>query len=311
MRRSPRRLAWTFATRVAIVLVAAVAASGAPGVLEAFQTRALQSAERSFVWKVSNDKGVVHVAGSVHLLTPEYYPLPPAFMSAFAASDLLVEELDMAEMLSTQSQMQMLSRGLLPAGQTLERIVSAETFQAVSKKLADLGMPPGPMQQFKPWLLALTLQGLEWQKAGFNADLGVDKYLYDLAMKENKPIRGLETLAFQLSRFDGMSAEMQDRMLSETLRELESTKTSFTQIADAWKAGDAAVIEQIILQDLKSDPAMYERMLVERNRMWLPQIEALVGRPKPAFVVVGAAHLVGADGLLQMLRAKGYTVQQL
>ncbi len=269
-----------------------------------------QSAERSFVWKVSNPSGAVFLAGSVHLLTPDYYPLSAAFLDAFTAADLLVEELDMAEMLSPQSQMEMLSRGMLPAGQSLERVVSRDTFHAVSKKLAGLGMPQGPLQQFKPWLLALTLQGLEWQKAGFNADLGVDKYLYDLATRANKPVRGLETLAFQISRFDGMSAELQDRMLAETLRELESTRSSFTRIADAWKAGDVPAIEQIVLQDLKSDPVMYERMLVERNRMWLPQIEALFARATPAFVVVGAAHLVGADGLLQMLKTRGYTVEQ-
>lgn len=271
----------------------------------------LQAAERSFIWKVSSRQGMVYLGGSVHLLTPDYYPLPPAFLTAFAASELLVEELDMAEMLSAQSQMQMLSSGMLPAGQTLDRVVSAGTFQAASKKLVDLGMPPGPMQQFKPWLLALTLQALEWQKAGFNADLGVDKYLYDLAKKENKPVRGLETLAFQISRFDGLSAELQDRMLAQTLRELESTKKSFSRIADAWKAGDARAIEQIVLQDLKSEPAMYERMLVERNRLWLPHIEAFLAGGRPVFIVVGAAHLVGKDGLLQMLTAKGFTVEQM
>lgn len=271
----------------------------------------LQAAERSFIWKVSGRQGVVYLAGSVHLLTPKYYPLPPGFLTAFAASEVLVEELDMGDMLSAQSQMQMLSSGMLPAGQTLDRVVSAGTFQAASKKLADLGLPAGPMQQFKPWLLALTLQALEWQKAGFNADLGVDKYLYDMAKKENKPVRGLETLAFQISRFDGLSAELQDRMLAETLRELESTKQSFSKIADAWKTGDARAIEQIVLQDLKSEPMMYERMLVERNRMWLPQIEAFLAGGRPAFIVVGAAHLVGKDGLLQMLTAKGFTVEQM
>ena len=66
-----------------------------------------------------------------------------------------------------------------------------------------------------------------------------------------------------------------------------------------------------MLSDLKSEPQMYERLLLERNRTWLPKIEALFARPRPSFVVVGAAHLVGADGLLAMLRARGYTIQQL
>ena len=135
-----------------------------------------------------------------------------------------------------------------------------------------------PMKQFKPWLLSLTLQGLEWQKAGFDADLGLDKHFYDRAVAENKRVQGLETLAFQLSRFDEMSMEMQDHLLSETLKELETTKSSFTRMADAWKSGDVDTIERLVLKDLKEEPQMYDRLLIERNRTWLPKIEALFGR---------------------------------
>jgi uncharacterized protein YbaP (TraB family) len=92
---------------------------------------------------------------------------------------------------------------------------------------------------------------------------------------------------------------------------METTKESVGELARAWKAGDTAAIEKVVLSDLKSEPQMYQRLLVDRNRAWLPKIEALFARPKPAFVVVGAAHLVGTDGLIAMLRAKGYTVTQL
>lgn len=264
------------------------------------------------MWKATSPSHrVVYLVGSVHLLTADYYPLDPAFDDAFKSSDVLVEELDMHEMLGANSQMEMLSRGMLPAGQTIDKVVSAETMDAVVKKFGDLGIPLEPMKQFKPWLLSLILQGFEWQKSGFDADLGLDKHFYDLAIGGGKQIQGLETLAFQLSRFDEMSMDMQDRLLSETLSELETTKSSFTRMADAWKAGDVLTIEQLVLKDLKAEPQMYDRLLVDRNRTWLPKIEALFSRSKPAFVVVGAAHLVGSDGLLQMLKAKGYTIEQL
>jgi uncharacterized protein YbaP (TraB family) len=84
-----------------------------------------------------------------------------------------------------------------------------------------------------------------------------------------------------------------------------------TALADAWKNGDAATVERIVLQDLRQEPRMYERLLVERNRTWLPLIEELFARPGRAFVVVGAAHLVGPDGLLALLKARGYAVEQL
>jgi uncharacterized protein YbaP (TraB family) len=288
------------------VAIAAVAAMVALACLEP------RAATRSFVWKASSKQGgTIYLAGSVHLLTPAYYPLSPAFDKAFTASDLLVLEIDMAEMLAPQSQMTMLTRGMLPADGSLEKVVSAETYAAVSAKVAELGLPLSPLNRFKPWALALTLQALEWQKAGFDTDLGLDKHFFDLAVAARKPVQGLETLAYQISRFDEMSADGQDRLLAQTLKELETTKASFTTLADAWKSGDSGTVEDIVLQDLKSEPQMYQRLLVERNRAWLPKIEALFTRPAPAFVVVGAAHLVGADGLLQMLRSKGYTLEQL
>jgi uncharacterized protein YbaP (TraB family) len=272
----------------------------------------VDAAGRNFMWKATSPSHrVVYLVGSVHVLTADYYPLDPAFEEAFKFSDVLVEELDMREMLGASSQMEMLSRGMLPAGQTIDKVVSADTMAAVTKKFSDLGMPLEPMKQFKPWLMSLILQGFEWQKSGFDADLGLDKHFYDQAIGSGKQVQGLETLAFQLSRFDEMSMDAQDRLLSETINELDTTKASFTRMADAWKAGDVPAIEQLVLKDLKDEPQMYDRLLIQRNRMWLPKIEALFSRPKPAFVVVGAAHLVGSDGLLQMLQDKGYTIEQM
>jgi len=267
---------------------------------------------KSFVWKATSKQGgTVYLAGSVHLLSAKYYPLSPAFDTAFNAADLLVEELDMGEMLAPESQLKMLTRGMLPSGQSLDKVVSPATYAAVSARVTALDLPMAPLNLFKPWALALTLQALEWQKAGFNADLGIDKHFYDMAKTAGKSTKGLETLEFQISRFDEMSMDLQDRLLAETLKELETTQTSFVKLADAWKSGDAAAVEKIVLEDLKSEPAMYQRLLVERNQAWLPQVEALFSRPRPAFVVVGAAHLIGSDGLLQILRARGYTIDQL
>lgn len=267
---------------------------------------------RSFVWKVTAKQGgTIYLAGSVHLLSDKYYPLKPAFETAFSRSDLLVEEVDMAEMLAPESQMQMLTRGMLPAGQSLEKLITAETYRATSRKVEGLGLPMEPLKRFKPWMLAITLQGMEWQKAGFNADLGLDKHFYDAATAARKRVQGLETLQYQIARFDEMPMDQQDRLLSETLKELDATKEELTRLADAWQAGDAAQVEKIALEDLRSEPAIYQRLLVERNQLWLPKIESLFGRAGPAFVVVGAAHLIGRDGLLALLRSKGYTIEQL
>jgi uncharacterized protein YbaP (TraB family) len=252
----------------------------------------------------------VYLVGSVHLLTKDFYPLSPALETAYKESDLVVEEVDLGEMLEPGSQFQMLSRGMLASNQSLDKLVSPETFAAVSKRLGDAGMPVEPIKRFKPWLAALTLMAMEWQKAGFDANLGLDKHFYDRAKTDGKGVQGLETVDYQVSRFDEMPAELQDRLLAETLKGLDTEQANMAKLVESWRAGDAPAIERIVLKDLKQEPQLYQRLLVERNKNWLPKLEALFARKAPAFVVVGAAHLVGTDGLVAMLRTRGYTVEQ-
>jgi uncharacterized protein YbaP (TraB family) len=271
------------------------------------------AATRDFVWKATGPQTSIYLVGSVHLLSKDYYPLSPALDAAFKDSDLLVEEVDLGSMLEPESQLRLLTRGMLPPGQSLDQVVSKETFALVSKKLAAIGMPVEPLKQFKPWSLALTLMSLSWANAGFDANLGLDKHFYDLARTDGRLIQGLETLEFQISRFDELPMPQQDRLLADTLKEMDTdtSSTSVTKLADAWKSGDSNTIETLALEDLRQDPEMYQRLLVDRNRNWLPKIEALFNRRGKAFVVVGAAHLVGPDGLLALLKAKGYKVEQL
>jgi hypothetical protein len=270
----------------------------------------LQAQSRTFLWKATGRGGVVYLAGSVHMLSHAFHPLNPAFETAFEESDLLVEEVDMAELLGAGSQLNILTRGMLPGGSTLQQAVSPTTYALVTRAVTALGMPIEPLARFKPWMLALTLEGLQLLKAGFDPELGLDKHFYDLAQAGGKAVQGLETTDYQISRFDEMTMDQQDRLLAATLKALDTEQASAGALAQAWKAGDAAAVEHIVLADLKDEPQLYQRLLVERNRNWLPKLEALFARTHPAFVVVGAAHLVGPDGVVAMLKAKGYAVEQ-
>jgi uncharacterized protein YbaP (TraB family) len=266
---------------------------------------------KTFAWKATGKGGTIYLVGSIHVMSESFYPLNPALEAAFKDSDLLVEEVDMAEMSDPTTQLSMLTRGMLPSNQSLDKVISPATMALVKKATGDLGADGGPLMRFKPWMLAIALQGIELMKAGFDPALGLDQHFYDQAKEAGRAVQGLETVAYQISRFDEMTPEQQDRMLAETLKELETETTTVGKLGDAWKAGDVATVERIALADVKSDPAMYQRLLVERNKNWIPKIDALFARRGKAMVVVGAAHLVGPDGLVAMLRAKGYTVEQL
>ena len=266
---------------------------------------------RDFLWKVTGKTSVVYLVGSVHLLTKDYYPLSATLDRAFKESDLLVEETDLAELMAPASQTQMLARSMLPSTMNLESVISPATFALVTRRAGDIGMPIEPLKRFKPWALALVLSSVEWQKAGFNAELGLDRHFDDQARAQGKRVQGLESAEYQISRFDELTMEQQERLLTGILKDLDAEMTNLTALVDAWKNGDARAVEQIVLKEVKQDPLMYQRLLVERNHNWMPQLEALLARPTPTFVVVGAAHLVGPDGLVTLLRARGYRVEQM
>ncbi|MEO8256748.1 MAG: TraB/GumN family protein [Acidobacteriota bacterium] len=273
--------------------------------------QAAPASARDFLWKVTGKAGTVYLVGSVHMLTPDFYPLSQGLEEAFRESDLLVEEADLAELLAPQAQLLMLSRGMLPASQSLDTVIGAETYAAVARRVAALGLPIEPLKRFKPWSLALMLTQMEWQKAGFDGELGLDRHFYDRARSDGKRVQGLETAEFQVAQLDGIPLTLQERMLAEAVDDVDSEMANISTLAKAWKNGDVPTVERIVLEDMKTEPAIYERLLVARNRNWLPQIEALFTRPGRAFVVVGAAHLVGTDGLIAMLRAKGYQLEQM
>jgi len=266
---------------------------------------------RNFLWKAtSKSGGTMYLVGSVHLLPKDSYPLNPALEAAFKESDLLVEEADLGEM-GVGAQMTFLSRGMLPSSTPLDKVLSPATYTLLTKRVADIGVPLEPLKLLKPWMVAQMLEVMQWQKAGFDPELGLDKHFYDLAQGTGKSVQGLETLDFQMSLFDGMTLAEQDHLLAETLKEIDTEQANMAKLMDAWKAGDAPTVERIVLSALRQEPQLYQRLLVDRNKAWIPKLEALFARTGRTFVVVGAAHLVGPDGLISLLRAKGYSVEQM
>src|SRR5262249_46560355 len=149
------------------------------------------------------------------------------------------------------------------------------------KRLEEVGISSGlvePLKRMKPWLIALTLQAMEWQKAGFDPNLGLDKHFYDRAKSDGKEVQGLETVDYQIARFDEMPMPLQDHLLAETIRDVQNEQANMTKLMDSWRAGDAPAMEKIVLKDLQQEPQLYQRLLVERNRNWMPKLEALFAR---------------------------------
>ena len=268
-----------------------------------------RSGGRNFLWKVQNARGVVYLAGSVHALSPDIYPLNPAFQRAFDASGTLMEEIDLGDAGQLTSSLMLLGKGVYQDGRTFDQMVSKETAALVADRLKDT-VPFEMLKPMKVWMVDLMLEAVSAQKEGLDPNLGLDKYFFDKAAAAGKPVVGLETAESQVDRLDRMPAAQQEQMLLSTLKDLDTQKNSVREIVTEWQRGDATALEKTLLAGFRDYPAAYTSLVVERNRNWLPQIEACFGKPMPCFVVVGAAHLVGPDGLLAMLQKKGYRVDQ-
>lgn len=273
-------------------------------------TPSAQGAGKSFLWKVQNGSSVLYLAGSVHALNKDAYPLPDAFQRAFDASDTLVEELDFNEAGMLGAAPMLLTKGMYTDGRTFEKAVSQDTVALVRSRLTGTPFSLELIQSMKPWMVMLMLSAMQVQQAGLDAQYGLDKHFYDRAVAAGKTVIGLETAEFQIDRFDKMPEPLQEQLLRTTLTELDTAQGELATIVTGWRRGDAAALERTLLAGFRKYPAAYESLIVERNRNWMPQLEQCLARTRPCFVVVGAAHLVGPDGLLKLLQQKHYTLEQ-
>jgi uncharacterized protein YbaP (TraB family) len=267
--------------------------------------------QKHFLWKVEDSKGAsAYLLGSLHVLTADAYPLPAAIDKAFAESKTLVEEVDLDEMNDPMQMMAALSKAMLTGGQTLDQLIAAETFAEVKKRAETYGMPMAALQRMKPWLVAVTLMAPTLQSAGFKPELGIDRHFFDRAKEKGLNRKALETLAYQLDRFDQMSPKLQEELLKATIADLDTQVTGVKEMVRAWSSGDVGTVEKLTLTAFLESPELYQRLLLERNQNWLPHVESCLTENAGCFVVVGAAHLVGKDGMPALLAKKGYKVTQ-
>lgn len=270
-----------------------------------------QSPAKTMLWAVRGADGPPsYLAGSVHVLSADYYPLADVWNRAFESSSVLIEEVDLGEMDDPAAAMALLGRGMIADGKTLRDLIPAELHAKVMARAEKAGLPPVALERMKPWVVALSLTAPELRRGGFDPMLGLDRHFYDRARKAGKELRALETASFQLDRLDQLSSPMQIAMLQSALDEIETQTMNIQMLADAWKTGNVATLERLLLATLLESPELYERLLVDRNTSWMPTIEACLTRKTPCFVVVGAAHLVGPHSVVAMLRKKGYRVEQ-
>lgn len=266
---------------------------------------------RHFLWRVSKGTGVMYLVGSVHVMRDSDYPLPAEMESDLKSSSGLVEEVDLSQLAQEDLQLQMLQRGAYPQGQSLKTALPAELYTKMADVARKQGLDMTSLDPMRPWLVSIMLLEKQLADAGFNPGNGVDLHFASEAEQLKMPLTGLEQADYQIGLLADMPENAQQDMLRQAVDETANFDDEIKQLLKAWHAGDTATLEQVLKADFGPYPAIYQSMLVTRNHNWAPQLETFLSSGKQYFVVVGALHLVGPDGLLERFRKDGYKVEQL
>lgn len=260
-------------------------------------------------WQVENAAGGrLWLFGSVHYLREQDHPLPTVVDELYGMADAIVMELDMDDIDPLQIQTLFLNSAMIPGGKQLQDVIDNETYRAAQARAKALGVDLSLLSNFEPWLIAMTLLDLGMAQLGFRPELGIERYVQNRAAADGKSIHGLETLDMQISIFDALDEQAQESLLLQTLQELEDAETAMNELVGAWRDGRLDELSRSLMSEFDEFPGLYDRLVVERNSNWIAQIETLLNSRDSHLVVVGALHLVGADSVIELLKAEGYSV---
>lgn len=270
-----------------------------------------QSFAETSLWRVSNGENSLFIGGTIHVLRKSDYPLPPAFDEAFNQASKLIFETDVAATEDPAFGQQMMQRMMYSDGRTLKDGLSPTVYQQLEKFCAERGVPIVMLQQMRPPIAVLTLTMLELQRLGI-ADAGVDSHYFQRAKAEQKKIGELETVIEQLDFLANLGKGREDDFVRYSLNDMQQLETVMRDLTAAWREGDQQKMAALALDEMRQQfPGIYQQLLAGRNKNWLPRIESMLKDPEVELVLVGALHLVGDEGVLALLRGRGYQVEQL
>lgn len=262
------------------------------------------------VFKVSKGDDTIYIGGTFHLLTPEDYPLPNAFDTAFAAADEVYFETDMAAMEKPEFMQQSMQVMMFQDGSTLDGALNSKTYERLQAHFASRGIPSEMMQQMNPLGVMLTITVAEYQMRGFTAE-GVDKHFLTKSTNANKSVGWFESPTEQLGFLSVLNSDEPNKLINYTLDEIGKVEQMISDLHSSWRNGDMEKLAEVGLEGFRDYPEVSEVLLTQRNNAWMKKIMPMFGDEGTEYILVGALHLPGKDGLLTQLAALGYTVEQI
>lgn len=262
------------------------------------------------LWQVKGRNNSVYLLGSVHVLRDDAQPLAPSITRAYQDADIVYMEVDLDDLDPMEVQQFTLSNGVLPPDQSLAKLLGAARYSRAKSEAEKLGLDLDQLAQLEPWVVALSVVQAQVLRLGLDPDAGIERRLARDAARDQKEIRGLETVVDQLGVFDRLPLDRQQDFLLMSLEEAIELPATIDDMIGAWSRGDIERLATMMSDEFKDFPELYEPLVVARNRNWTRQIVELLDDDTDYLVVVGALHLAGADSVIEMLRERGVSARR-
>ena len=252
-------------------------------------------------------KSFRYLLGSIHAMSPGDYPLAPAIEDAVKESQEFWFEIDPRQGAGRLFRKKVVAAASYPKGVQIKDKINPKTY-AFLQKITIHGMES--WQHLKPWAIGLFLlrhPGYERISGAY----GIDYHISEEALRRGKQVGGIETIDEHVRVFSDMQDIEGEVFLLQTLIYADAAPKEFKQSVAAWKTGNVDALYAMELPRMKEAPTVWWRILDRRNVRWIPRIETVIKSGRPAMIVAGAAHFPGPHGLLSLLRAQGYKIEQL
>ena len=266
--------------------------------------------ENVCIWKIESDSNTVYLMGSIHFLKEADYPLDDRYDQCFEDAENVVFELNFDSTQTPAFQQYTVMKAFYPQGETFQGSVSDSTYNLVKDQLLELGIHIEKLNSFQPWFIAVTMLSLKLQKIGFDPKLGVDMHFFEQAKEAQKNIIGLESPEYQLDLLSTLGGEDQEDFILNTMDQFHEIESGFQDLVNAWDVGDLEKLDELLNKGFEEYPALKQSLLIDRNYNWLDDVIGYTKDNEDYLVIVGSGHLAGEEGLVELLEAKGYSVER-
>lgn len=260
------------------------------------------------LWRIADHDSEIWLFGTVHVLPPDLHWRTARIEAAFAAADELVVETDTTA--ANTGAALVAEVGMLGEGERLSALLPAGEAARLARVCAKLGVAPAGVEPLRPWLASLRLSLSYAIARGYDPGSGVEEQLAPEARARGMAVTFLETPEQQIRTLADLPRADEVRLLTTSLRQIEDDDASLDRLVAAWVRGDVEALAALSGAELRAaGPAAFEALMTRRNSAWADEIAQRLEGSGNIFYAVGAAHLVGDDSVIALLRARGVEVE--